>query len=68
MNMQEWDSQNGSDIVSEVCGFVTILCGVFLLHKTKDVGAAPADSSSSQSETPTADSSPKHSDQIYLWT
>lgn len=66
--MQEWDSQDGSDIVSEVCGFVTILCGVFLLHKTKDAGAASTDSSPSQSETPTADSSPKHSDQIYLWT
>lgn len=62
---KEWDSQDGSDIVSEVCGFVTILCGVFLLHKTKD---ASTDSSPSQSETTTADSSPKHSDQIYLWT
>ncbi|KAM1217202.1 hypothetical protein TB2_013195 [Malus domestica] len=31
-------SQNGSQIVTELCGFITILSGTFLLHKTKDMG------------------------------
>ncbi|KAA8527907.1 hypothetical protein F0562_035224 [Nyssa sinensis] len=35
---KDWDSQNASQIATELCGFVTILCGTFLLHKTKDVG------------------------------
>ena len=35
---QDWDSQNGSQIVTQLCGFVTILSGTFLLHKTKDMG------------------------------
>lgn len=36
--MQDWDSQNASQIVTELCGFITILSGTFLLHKTKDMG------------------------------
>nr|XP_027108718.1 probable magnesium transporter NIPA3 [Coffea arabica] len=44
---KDWDSQNASQIVSEVCGFVTILSGTFLLHKTKDMGGV-----SSTSNTP----------------
>ncbi|KAL3619963.1 hypothetical protein CASFOL_034875 [Castilleja foliolosa] len=36
---KEWDSQNASQIVTELCGFVTILSGTFLLHKTKDMGS-----------------------------
>lgn len=40
---KDWDRQNPSQIVTEMCGFVTILSGTFLLHKTKDLG----DSSSS---------------------
>ncbi|KAI5654130.1 hypothetical protein M9H77_31317 [Catharanthus roseus] len=39
---KDWDSQNASEIVSELCGFVTILCGTFLLHKTKDMGGSSA--------------------------
>ncbi|KAL6343116.1 hypothetical protein AAG906_019659 [Vitis piasezkii] len=35
---KDWDTQNGSQIVTELCGFVTILSGTFLLHKTKDMG------------------------------
>ncbi|KAJ4756013.1 magnesium transporter NIPA (DUF803) [Rhynchospora pubera] len=35
---KEWDSQSISDIVTALCGFVTILCGTFILHKTKDLG------------------------------
>ncbi|KAK6122869.1 hypothetical protein DH2020_043395 [Rehmannia glutinosa] len=42
---KEWDSQDASEIMTEVCGFVTILCGTFLLHKTKDMGGSPAGSS-----------------------
>ncbi|KAL7105861.1 hypothetical protein ABFS83_07G069600 [Erythranthe nasuta] len=42
---KEWDSQNASQIVTELCGFVTILCGTFLLHKTKDMGTSPTLSS-----------------------
>ncbi|RWV82964.1 hypothetical protein BHE74_00026274 [Ensete ventricosum] len=34
---QEWDGQNPTQIVTEMCGFVTILSGTFLLHKTKDM-------------------------------
>lgn len=35
---KDWDRQNPSQIVTEMCGFVTILSGTFLLHKTKDLG------------------------------
>ncbi|XP_020252815.1 probable magnesium transporter NIPA1 isoform X2 [Asparagus officinalis] len=35
---KDWASQNATQIVSELCGFVTILSGTFLLHKTKDMG------------------------------
>ncbi|KAL5997178.1 hypothetical protein ACLOJK_008106 [Asimina triloba] len=37
---KDWDSQNASQIVTELCGFVTILSGTFLLHKTKDMGSS----------------------------
>ncbi|XP_064968527.1 probable magnesium transporter NIPA4 isoform X1 [Musa acuminata AAA Group] len=37
MFKQEWDGQNPTQIVTEMCGFVTILSGTFLLHKTKDM-------------------------------
>ncbi|KDO83933.1 hypothetical protein CISIN_1g027613mg [Citrus sinensis] len=33
---KDWDRQNPTQIVTEICGFVTILSGTFLLHKTKD--------------------------------
>lgn len=35
--MQDWDRQNPTQIVTEMCGFVTILSGTFLLHRTKDM-------------------------------
>ncbi|GKV36024.1 hypothetical protein SLE2022_255580 [Rubroshorea leprosula] len=38
---KDWASQNASQIVTELCGFVTILSGTFLLHKTKDMGNYP---------------------------
>ncbi|KAJ6884704.1 hypothetical protein NC652_031646 [Populus alba x Populus x berolinensis] len=34
---KDWDGQNASQIATEICGFVTILSGTFLLHKTKDM-------------------------------
>ncbi|XP_075501874.1 putative magnesium transporter NIPA4 isoform X2 [Primulina tabacum] len=34
---KDWDRQNPTQIVTELCGFVTILSGTFLLHKTKDI-------------------------------
>lgn len=37
MLKQDWDRQSGTQIVTELCGFVTILSGTFLLHKTKDM-------------------------------
>ncbi|XAR56318.1 hypothetical protein NMG60_11036754 [Bertholletia excelsa] len=35
---KDWDRQNPTQIVTQMCGFVTILSGTFLLHKTKDMG------------------------------
>ncbi|KAJ9538147.1 hypothetical protein OSB04_030880 [Centaurea solstitialis] len=34
---KDWDGQNPTQIITELCGFVTILSGTFLLHKTKDM-------------------------------
>ncbi|GFY81629.1 magnesium transporter NIPA [Actinidia rufa] len=39
---KDWGTQNASQIVTELCGFVTILSGTFLLHKTKDMGGSPS--------------------------
>ncbi|KAL6548547.1 hypothetical protein OROGR_008568 [Orobanche gracilis] len=58
---KEWDSQNPSQIVTEVCGFVTILSGTFLLHKTKDMGGSPTISSPPCHRS--RDSSPTHQPQ-----
>lgn len=35
---KDWNSQGGTEITTELCGFITILAGTFLLHKTKDMG------------------------------
>ncbi|XP_047336170.1 probable magnesium transporter NIPA1 [Impatiens glandulifera] len=37
---KEWDSQSASQIMTELCGFVTILSGTFLLHRTMDMGSS----------------------------
>lgn len=34
---QDWNGQTATQIITELCGFVTILSGTFLLHKTKDL-------------------------------
>ncbi|GAA0169760.1 secondary carrier transporter [Lithospermum erythrorhizon] len=39
---KDWDRQNPTQIVTEMCGFVTILSGTFLLHKTKDMVDSPS--------------------------
>ncbi|WOL16135.1 magnesium transporter NIPA3 [Canna indica] len=58
---KDWDTQNASQIVTEICGFVTILSGTFLLHSTMDMGkVAPDESTSSNNvdiETETSKSS-----------
>lgn len=33
---KDWDGQSASNVVSEICGFITILSGTVLLHTTKD--------------------------------
>nr|GLL45614.1 probable magnesium transporter NIPA4 [Ipomoea trifida] len=38
---KDWDRQNPTQIVTEMCGFVTILSGTFLLHSTKDMVDGP---------------------------
>lgn len=40
---KDWDRQNPTQIMTEMCGFITILAGTFLLHKTKDMveGVSP---------------------------
>uniref|UniRef100_A0A0E0KXA9 Probable magnesium transporter n=1 Tax=Oryza punctata TaxID=4537 RepID=A0A0E0KXA9_ORYPU len=43
---KDWDRQNPTQIVTEACGFVTILSGTFLLHKTKDMADGLPTSSS----------------------
>ncbi|XP_077227608.1 putative magnesium transporter NIPA2 isoform X1 [Tasmannia lanceolata] len=35
---KDWDTQDATQIVTQLCGFVNILSGTFLLHKTKDMG------------------------------
>lgn len=37
IHFQDWDRQSPSQVITELCGFVTILSGTFLLHKTKDM-------------------------------
>ncbi|CAI9287210.1 unnamed protein product [Lactuca saligna] len=38
---KDWDGQDPTQIITELCGFVTILSGTFLLHKTKDMVDGP---------------------------
>ncbi|WOL02357.1 putative magnesium transporter NIPA4 [Canna indica] len=37
MMFKDWDRQNPTQVATEICGFVTILAGTFLLHRTKDM-------------------------------
>ncbi|XVF29035.1 hypothetical protein REPUB_Repub15cG0084700 [Reevesia pubescens] len=58
---KEWDSQVAADIATELCGFVTILSGTFLLHKTKDMGKSPSVRRSPVFTSPDLNPSPPHS-------
>ncbi|XP_022012346.1 probable magnesium transporter NIPA1 [Helianthus annuus] len=49
---KNWDSQNASQIISELSGFVTIFSGTFLLHKTKDMGTPAIPSQSPKLSNP----------------
>lgn len=34
---REWQELTNGDIIGAICGFLTIVCGVFLLHAFKDI-------------------------------
>ncbi|KAL5788809.1 hypothetical protein ACOSP7_005758 [Xanthoceras sorbifolium] len=38
---KDWSDQNASSIVSEICGFITVLSGTIILHATKEQEPAP---------------------------
>ncbi|CAN6231719.1 unnamed protein product, partial [Urochloa humidicola] len=38
---KDWASQTATQIATQLCGFVTIVAGTFLLHKTRDMGNPP---------------------------
>ncbi|KAE8724776.1 putative magnesium transporter NIPA4 [Hibiscus syriacus] len=46
LQSQDWDGQSPTQIITEICGFMTILSGTFLLHKTKDMVDGPGLSTS----------------------
>lgn len=60
---KDWDRQNPTQIVTEMCGFVTILSGTFLLHKTKDMAEGLSNSSSFRLPTSSSMRSPKQTDE-----
>ncbi|KAM3199446.1 putative magnesium transporter NIPA4 [Capsicum annuum] len=39
---KDYDHQTATQIITALCGFITILGGTFLLHKTKDMGNNPS--------------------------
>lgn len=41
---KDWSHHKAAMIVTELCGFATILAGTFLLHKTRDMGGRSIDS------------------------
>lgn len=55
MISQDWASQSGLKIATQLCGFVTILSGTFLLHKTKDMGNSVGGSGRGSVSMPTRD-------------
>ncbi|KAI3863624.1 hypothetical protein MKX03_031675 [Papaver bracteatum] len=38
---KDWSGQDASSIASEICGFVTILCGTMILHSTREQEPTP---------------------------
>ncbi|KAG9148699.1 hypothetical protein Leryth_013390 [Lithospermum erythrorhizon] len=41
---KDWSGQNPTQIVTQLCGFVTILSGTFLLHRTHELEESPSHS------------------------
>eukprot|EP01018_Ginkgo_biloba_P018784 Gb_18482 [translate_table: standard] len=39
---KDWDGQGAGNIVSEICGFITVLSGTIILHVTKDSDKTPS--------------------------
>ncbi|XP_074338393.1 putative magnesium transporter NIPA1 isoform X2 [Apium graveolens] len=39
--LKDWDHATSSQIIGAITGFITILCGTFLLHKIKDSSKTP---------------------------
>ncbi|KAM1149643.1 hypothetical protein ACFX15_029596 [Malus domestica] len=33
---KDWDDQSGAAIISEICGFIVVLCGTIVLHSTRE--------------------------------
>ncbi|KAM0910166.1 hypothetical protein ACQ4PT_014318 [Festuca glaucescens] len=60
---KDWDRQNPTQIVTEMCGFVTILSGTFLLHKTKDMADGLSNSPSFRLPTSTSTRTFKQTDE-----
>ncbi|GAB2267913.1 hypothetical protein Dimus_002888 [Dionaea muscipula] len=44
---KDWSGQNASSIASEICGFITILCGTIILHATREQEQANSSGSGS---------------------
>ena len=40
--LQDWSGQNASTIVSELCGFITVLSGTMILHSTREQQPVPS--------------------------
>lgn len=38
---QDWSGQSASNIVSVLCGFLTVLSGTMVLHSTRDPDPPP---------------------------
>ncbi|ERN02974.1 probable magnesium transporter NIPA6 isoform X1 [Amborella trichopoda] len=38
---KDWSGQKASNIASEICGFITVLCGTTVLHSTKEPEPRP---------------------------
>nr|GMD77795.1 probable magnesium transporter NIPA2 [Ipomoea batatas] len=56
---KDWDHQTVTQIVTEFCGFITILSGTFLLHKTKDMGGGTKASTVTPDSETTREAPPK---------
>ncbi|WOH13486.1 hypothetical protein DCAR_0832996 [Daucus carota subsp. sativus] len=39
--LKDWDHATSSQIIGAITGFITILCGTFLLHRIKDMAKTP---------------------------